>query len=62
MRSPIDLAWVDAIGRVIESKEIKKDLVYETRLAFTDTSKEAQKMIIGLVKFFTESKEKKKYE
>ena len=55
LRLPFIEEKIELIGRVLESKEIVKDLIYETRLCFVEVPEETRQKIRATVQKFLES-------
>lgn len=36
MRFPFTTAWIELTGRIVDSEEVVKDLIYDTRIEFLD--------------------------
>lgn len=45
IRLPFDVSPINVIGKVIESKEITKDLIYDTRLQFISVEEKHKKVL-----------------
>ncbi len=39
MRFPFTSAWIELTGKIVDSKEVVKDLLYDTRIEFVDLDK-----------------------
>lgn len=57
LKLPLSPEWFDIIGEVAESKEVKKNLIYEIRVRFIDIAEEAKKTIAQLVEKFSKTEE-----
>ncbi len=56
IRLPFDQFPFSLTGKVIESREITKDLIYDTRLEFTAIDQRHKKIISQTVEGYTEKK------
>lgn len=53
IRLPFDPNPIMLIGKVVESKEITKNLIYDTRIAFLAVDEKHRKVISETVDFYT---------
>ncbi|MDD3345350.1 MAG: PilZ domain-containing protein [Candidatus Omnitrophica bacterium] len=56
IRLPFDPDSIMIIGKVLESKEITKDMIYDTRLAFLAIDEKHRKVIGDTVGYYIKSK------
>ncbi len=59
LRLPFVEEKLELTGRVLESKEVVKDLIYETRLCFLETPQEVLRRIKETVERFLKASESK---
>ena len=58
IRLPFDLKPIILVGKVIDSKEISKDLIYDTRLEFLSIDEAHKNIVFQTVEYYLK-KEKK---
>ena len=56
IRVPLVKGKIYLIGQVLDSKEIVKNLIYETRIAFQNLEDEIERVLIETVEAFIEGK------
>ncbi len=57
IRVPMVREKINVIGRVIESKEVVKNLIYETRIGFQDVDEKTSRILKETVGGFVKEKE-----
>jgi len=56
IRVPLIRDKIHLIGKVLESKEVVKNLIYETRIAFQNLEEEIERVLKDTVEKFIEGK------
>jgi len=56
IRLPFDNDPIEVLGRVVESKEIVKDLIYDTRLEFSSVNQKHQGVMTQTVDYYLRKK------